>query len=295
MAERFRPCFKHRRLGTLALGLASVAATSAQDAPQAASAAVTAAATHPARWSLSLPATDPLVFKGIANHDDAGIGAAPMLYPAPSLAGALVAVLAHAAIAESAKSAQKAQLQRSADVVLGPYQPVLSTLTHADLLRRLPLPPASETGQTAWRVESKPVFSLTSDGRALLLENEVSVYKIGTAPAASYQSIVSVVSGPVKEVDPLNFWSADEGKRLRIETASLLHESVELAVAAANGTLPPATEGHKTYRYMEGSTEKVERAEVLTSRCGRVVLRTLRSTLLSVPGDPGTEPCTARL
>jgi hypothetical protein len=237
------------------------------------------------RWTLELPTTDPVAFRGIADFDKAGFGTGSMAYPAPNVGGLLIGVLVHAAATEAARSSQKSQLQRDADAILVPYQPLLAKLTHAELLRMQPAAPADASVTTPpWRVQSTPVFGLTHDGRALVLENALALSREGAAlQPAAFQSSVKIVSAPVKDPDPVAYWTADDGLRLREQSAILIRESVELAVAAADGRLSIASEAQKTHRYLEGSNEKMERAERLNSRCGRMVLRTLRDTLLSVP------------
>jgi hypothetical protein len=57
---------------------------------------------------------------------------------------------------------------------------------------------------------------------------------------------------------------------------------------AAPGAIPT-----RTHRYLQGNTQRTERAQQLQSTCGRAVLRTLRGTLLSVPVLPSADsPCT---
>ncbi|MBC7957340.1 MAG: hypothetical protein H7Y33_15890 [Cytophagales bacterium] len=70
---------------------------------------------------------------------------------------------------------------------------------------------------------------------------------------------------------------------LRHESALLLAESVDLVLAElAKG--PDATElSQKTIRYPEGGGEKMERAALVGERCDRVLLKTLRGWLMSVP------------
>ena len=137
------------------------------------------------------------------------------------------------------------------------------------------------------------MFALTQDQSALILENAIIVHKVGASGPAAYQSLVKVVSMPVDDAEPVAYWSAEEGRRLRQEAGGLLQESVDLAVAAAARSLPESAAAHKTYRYPEGKSEKMERAVLIVERCARRVLRTLRDTLLSVPGDAKSPACGA--
>lgn len=243
------------------------------------------------RWVVRLPAADPVVFRGAENFDTAGTGAAPMLYPAPSAAGLLAVVLVHGLMNESAKSAQKAKLQEQADQVLVPYRKLLAAYTHAELAQGAPAP-ASVDGQ-AWQVDSAPVFSLTQDQQALVLDNVVSVRRAGSAGAAAYESVVRIVSAPTAEADPVAYWSKDNGAAFRAVAGALMRESIELAVSMADKTMPAGAAAQKTFRYFEGGTERVERASLVFERCARRVLLTLRETLMSVPLAAGADACAA--
>jgi len=56
---------------------------------------------------------------------------------------------------------------------------------------------------------------------------------------------------------------------------------VDIAVAqmAAAADETPS----KTVRFPQGGTERIERAQVLAERCDRVLIRTLRGEIMSVP------------
>ncbi|CAN7188618.1 hypothetical protein LJR084_000499 [Variovorax sp. LjRoot84] len=153
--------------------------------------------------------------------------------------------------------------------------------------------PAGSPIGAEWQVESVPLFALTQDQSALVLENAIIVRKSGAPEPAAYQSIVKVVSKPIDDPEPVGYWSAENGKRLRQEAGGLLHESIDLAVSVAARGLPETSTLHKTYRYTEGKIEKMERAALVVDRCARIVLRTLRDTLLSVPGDAKSSACGA--
>lgn len=247
------------------------------------------------RWSLQLPKADPVVFKGVVNFDEAGVGGSPMVYPAPNAAGLLAAVIVHGLINESSKSAQKTKLQQAADQVLVPYQSVLATYTHTELARNAATATradvSADTVDAEWLVESTPVFALTQDQTAVVLENAVSVRKRETTGPAVYERVIKVVSAPVDEANPLAYWTRDNGARLRQVTGELLRESIDLSVSMAAKTLPGTVATQKSFRYFEGKVEKVERAGLVVERCARRVLLTLRDALISVPSSSQPEAC----
>lgn len=242
------------------------------------------------RWSIQLPVTDPVAFRGQPNFDGAGVGTGPMSYPAPNAAGFLAAVIVHGLINESVKREQKNKLQQEADRVLEPYRTVLARLTHAELARGAQAMP--EAQGEAWQIESVPVFTMTQDQAALVLDNAVSVRRTGSA-APAYQSVIRVVSIPLSDAEPAAYWSRDDGAMLRQVTSLLMRESMELAVAMAAKPTPEGSGMAKTFRYLEGKAERVERATLVSEGCMRRVLLTLRETLLSVPFAADSDACRA--
>lgn len=250
-----------------------------------------------ATWSLRLPKDDKVAFKGVANFDQAGAGSLPMLYPAPNAAGLLAAVITHAVIADSAQTRQKNQLQEAADKVLLPYQAVLSTYSHKDLMQKglektmsagsKKLVEFSEKPGADWFIESTPVFSITQDHSAIILENAVSVYRPNAPAAAAYENIVKVISHASSSKDLAVFWTANEGEKLKEESASLFAHSLDVAMSEAALGPGEGNAPHKTFRYFEGSVEKMERGQLVSERCNRVVIRNLRGWLMSIPAGQG--------
>ena len=100
-----------------------------------------------------------------------------------------------------------------------------------------------------------------------------------------------VVGERVKDAEPLAYWTQNDGDRLKKVTGNLLLESIDLAIASAAQDLPSAAVTEQTHRYFEGSLFKTERATLLIERCSRVVLKTLRNTLLSVPAETRPALC----
>jgi hypothetical protein len=250
-------------------------------------------------WSLRLPKDTKPSYRGASVLDGAGAKGASVLYPAPSLAGLVAAVLTHSALVESQKTREKLALQEEADKVLLPYQPILSQYTVQELmtraLERTPwkgearLIAAEETSREGLLVDSAPIFSITQDQRGLILDNAIAIYRAGETTRPIYQSVVRVVSQPQPAQDQTAFWTRDEGAALKEESASLLAHSLTLALRASE--TPDATEGRpfKTIRYPEGGAQKVERAQLIARPCHRWVVKTLRGSLLSVPAGPGPE------
>jgi hypothetical protein len=244
-------------------------------------------------WAWRAPAQDAKpVFHGVVSYDNAGGGAGTMMYPAPNAAGLLIAILTHAALNEGTRSAEAKRLEEQADKVLEPLKAPVDRLllrqVQGAALARLEMAsaprliePADEAAE-AWVIETQPVFLMSQDQRALLVETLVRVFD-GAAKTALLERAVRVVSPPVKAQDAQAYWLDADGSRLAATSAALLAEAVRVALldVQASGEL-----SQRTVRYVEGSADRFERAMPLSERCERVALRTLRGAVMSVPVRP---------
>lgn len=253
-------------------------------------------------WTLRLPKPEKVIYRGIASFDEAGSGAGGMLYPAPNAVGFLAAVLTHSLLVGSAKDQQKTKLQQEADKVLEPYQPVLGEYLQKDLMQRglqlvaaggnRRLVDADAAPAADWLIDSTPVFSLTRDQSTIVLENVIAVYAPSLPSAPAYQNVIRVVSKPRTESDLVAFWTANQGEKLKDESAGLLAQSLDIALGEVSAAPGQQAVPQKTYRYQEGSAEKMERGQLVSERCGRTVIRTLRGWLMSIPSKrPAEESC----
>lgn len=216
-----------------------------------------------------------------------------MLYPAPNAIGLFAAVLTRGLLVESAKQDQKKKFQSEADKVLLPYLETLSQYTSKDLMRRglemtsigghKELLDEKAAPQGEWLISSVPLFSFTQDQRAIVLDNVVSIAKSAMPEVPAFQGAIRVVSPAKRDDDLAKFWTANQGERLKSETAGLFAESLDIALAEVVGSFEKAASNFRTVRYFEGDTEKIERAQIVSERCDRLVLRTLRGSLMSVP------------
>ena len=282
---------------------AAAAALMIVGAPAAAGAAEQTAAGR--TWALKIPSVERVVFRGAVSHDAAGMGTGAMLYPAPNAAGLLAAILTHGLLNEGAKQSQKDKLQSEADEVLRPFRSFLDGFTHSRLIEsalplqrtrdeRRPLGPNDSPGPD-WTVEVAPVFSMTRDQRALVLDNAVRIYAPASADAA-YAQTIRVVSHPAAVGEGAtaeaieSHWRAEEGRRLLELSAALLAESLDVAMQDSRRQAAAADAPQRTFRYAEGSAEKIERASLVEAQCGRLLLRTLRGWLMSVPAAARADP-----
>jgi hypothetical protein len=241
-------------------------------------------------------ADEPAVFHGVVSYDAAGGGAGTMMY-GPGAAGFVVALLTHAAINSSVRSAEAKRIEEEADKVLLPLKDQLDPLRLRDFQQtalprweqggELRLLPRDGAADNAWVVETQPVFLMTQDRRALVVEAMVRFYDGASAKTPAIERAVRVVSPAVKgDVDA--YWRDSTQKHLSQTGAALLAEALRVAV------LDTQTSGEltqRTVRYVEGGADKIERAAPLGERCQRIALRTLRGGVTSVPAR--SRPATA--
>lgn len=241
-------------------------------------------------WTLQLPEDEKVMYKGVLSYDATGPNGSGMLYPAPNAGGFLAGLITHAIILESMKSRQKTAAQEAADKVLTPFTDVIQNYTHRELMQRavekmappqtVQLIPYAEKPQNEWLIQSVPVFSLTQDQTALVLDNVISISQPG---AASYVNTIRIVSAPSQAPNLVQYWSANQGEKLKSLSVGLVADSLQIAMKGANGSFGGETPTYKTVRYLEGKTEKMERAQLLGEQCNRVLIKTLRGWLMSVP------------
>jgi hypothetical protein len=267
---------------------------------------IPAAASTDAVWAVRVPERDPVAFFGMANFDNAGGGPGTMLYPAPNAIGFLVAVLAHAAVADSARTSERQRIQNEADKVLAPYLSVIRDLKHRDVLdtalrwvevkgtKQVLASGEAESGK--WLVDVLPVFALTQDQSAVILDNVITVRSPQEPRQVVYQNTVRVAMTPRDHASSADEWLADQGALIRTAASALIAESLNLAYRDHQANVSNKESASRTVRYREGNAVRIERATVLAEACGRIMLRTLRGWLKSVPAvaastEPGTEDC----
>jgi hypothetical protein len=219
-----------------------------------------------------------------------------MLYPAPNAVVFLASVITHGLIVESQKSSQRKEAQEHADKVLDSYQPILSAFSYQQLVRpwvdgMLPesskalIGDAQSLGSNDWLIETTPVFLMAQDQRTLILDAIVSIRAPGVA---GYQSRIRVISPTEESEDPAGTWTADQGKKLKEVSAWLFSESLNIAMSTAVAGTDKIDQPFRTIRYLEGTSEKMERAQLIGEHCGRLIIKTLRGLLLSVPVKAST-------
>ena len=253
--------------------------------------------------ALRVPSSETVIYKGIVNNDSLS-GAGQMMYPAPNAAGFIVAIITHGILLESTKNTEKEQQQTQADQVLLPYRPVLNSYQYRSLMQaglaKMPansnirLAEVSEKPGSGWLIESSPVFFLTEDQSAIVLDHAVLIYRPDASEPA-YQNTVRVVSKRKDApTDIQGFWIANQGEKLKEESANLFAQSLELTLNDMSTELNAGNNPQKTVRYLQGRTEKMERGQVIRESCDRIVIKNLRGWIMSLPINPeNPTSCTA--
>jgi hypothetical protein len=252
--------------------------------------------------SMRMPKEDLVSFAALANEDTVVGQPGFMMYAGP-LPAALVGVVAHGVI-ESQKQARERKSKNSlSDLVLAPYQSSLGHFTNAELMRRAldgltthgdkALIRFAERAGPGWLIECSPQFFMTQDARSLVLQNSVVIHSPDAASPATFKNIVEVVAPPRAPVgkDSENTWMIQDGALLATVSVDLLRESVNLALSELHGDFAAHSAAYHTVRYPRGGAERMERAQILRESSERVVLKTLRGWIMSVPvSAKGSDP-----
>jgi len=253
--------------------------------------------------SLRIPREEKVSLAAIPNDDTVKGEPGSMLYYGPP-AAALLGVVAHGLIESHRQAKEKKNRNSMVDIVLVPYQPTLSRLTNSELMRlalqglttrgEKSLIGFSEPAGPGWLIECSPKFFMTQDARALVLENSIVIHSPAASSPATFKNVVAVVGRPRERVGPdsENTWMIQEGGMLKAEIVDLTRESVDLALGELHGEFDGHAADYHTVRFAQGGAEKMERAQILKQTPQRVVLKTLRGWIMSVPAgaDPSSAP-----
>jgi hypothetical protein len=251
-----------------------------------------------AALSLRVPNDDLVSFSGLVNYSSVGtdsqdglyVGVASLLNPGILIAGAV----------ENHKQAKERKaLHDMADGVLLLYRPTLNHFTNAELMQRAldaltthgdkTLLQYSEGAGRGWLIQCSPEFFMTQDARALILRNSVVIHSPSAVSPVTFKNVVDIVGSPRASPgrDSEDSWSMQNGALLKAASVELLRESLRLALSELRGDFAGHAAAYHTVRYPRGGVEEMERAQILSESSERVVLRTLRGWIMSVPVAAG--------
>jgi hypothetical protein len=268
-----------------------------------ASAAGIAPAAKHVLWDV--PADGAVPWRGIPGTAGGAVGGAgAILYPGGAgLVGFFAAILTHGAIASSAQSAERKRVQDEADKVLLPYENLLRDLTlpklwqaaQAHLASRAATPAVTlapgaaasaaaptVTAEPATTGQARPMFALSQDSRTMVLDLDVV---LGGA-AAPTTTVIRVIAAPLADSsEAVAHWTRNDGQALKGNATAMLAHALDLAqrhlAVAPNDDVPM-----RSHRYIAAGETRIERGQLLSSACGRIVIRTLRGGVMSAIAAP---------
>ena len=250
-------------------------------------------------FTFRMPDEDRIVYHGMVDRDRAGLGAQAFLYPATGLVGLAAAVITHGIVVNATRDKLQARLKAEADELAAPYVDSAADFRYRDLLAASFERMSTSGGKTLagaegvtssrWLVDHRPVFLISRDQRAVVLESHVTIHATDRPDRPLYENVLRVVSAPAPPDDPLQYWTGEHGLKLRETTAALMAEALDIAIAQSTASASTATTP-RTIRYQEGGVERFERGEVLGEGCGRVLVRTLRGWIMSAPTRARIDP-----
>jgi hypothetical protein len=245
------------------------------------------------QWMLELPNDGPVVYHGVYSLDEAGTGKGGMLYPAPSAAGLVAAIVTHALIINSVKNEQKNKLQLNADQVLSSYQEALNNFKYGELIQRtvdrLATTPAAEHvkaqgySDRKMIIESAPTFMLTQDQKTIIINDNVVIRFPGQTPEVAHKSMIKVISTAENSAESSTFWTGNQGENIKGISSQLHAQSIDIALQTFAAGKSAESQPFQTVRYREGLAEKVERAQVIHKDCDRMLIKNLRGVFISAP------------
>ncbi|MCH9691688.1 MAG: hypothetical protein K0U59_06445 [Gammaproteobacteria bacterium] len=247
---------------------------------------------------LSYAGPENVAYQGMVNYNDLNVnGGAGMPYPGGTAGIFLASVLVHAAAVGAMKGSKQSVLEKQANQMLEPYLPVIQNIKAKNLitqavhhiggsshnikltvLNRAPL--KAKIG--SWIMESMPVFTMLQDSSAIILQNSITLYKKSDkSPSIVYQNIIEVVSMPYQGVNTKDYWMKDEGKLFSTASHQLLADSIQLAVGDLLGSGKKDKE--QTFRFYQEGKSAYERGSLVDLDHDRLIIRTLRGWIKSVP------------
>ncbi len=149
--------------------------------------------------------------------------------------------------------------------------------------------PDAVAPRDAWTIDvTPPRFMLASDLGALVVDAVVALRPPGST-AEPVKTAVRVVS-PAGLGDT---WKADDARALKAEAATMLAHAVEQALWHEQRGKAMPEPRQRTHRYPLATDLRAERGWLLREGCARIVVRTLRKALLSVPRPAAAATCDA--
>jgi hypothetical protein len=264
-------------------------------------------------YTLHLNPEGVVPFSGYVNFDDFtntpnGQG---VVYSGYNGATFLASILAHSAISKSIDKARLSAFESSSEVALAGYSEFLADFKLNNLLDEFwrqntadhyksmkLIREISQFQSPKGMVTSSPSFILTKKNDALIIENVIKRHEVQTKSSKSkrkkrsvrterskskysYENVVVIISDEI--IDPKNYLSENFGENLKRMSADLFLESINFATQDMNPLSASIKFPQETIRFYIGDILRIERGNVLHRECGRIIFKTLRGWIKSVP------------
>ena len=251
-----------------------------------------------------LPEQPIVIVNGLANFDAVKIGSSNMLYPAPNLIGFLAAMATHAVLTKSSRNSREDLINKKADEILEPYRAELVQFKYQELFTQslskiqfVSEMSVENFNQTAAKqdilITSLPSYLMTQDQKAVILVNQISIKLASTNKL--YENTIRIISPPKTAEKLGEYWFNDHANNFKEEAESLYAKSIDVALEDMKSSAPKDI-AFKSLHFWEGGSERIERAQELSTSCTQSLIRTLRGNLMVVPlkikeNTPQAENC----
>jgi hypothetical protein len=138
-------------------------------------------------------------------------------------------------------------------------------------------------------LESVPVYFMTQDQNTIILKNAVKMYSSAGESDVIYENLIETHYSIAGKIPAEKVWARDGGKHLIDKSIELFSESIDLAVDDVAGRLASIDDKNRTLQYLRGQKKVYQRGKRLRQSCDRMLIRTLRGWLKSVPRAVVTE------
>lgn len=211
-------------------------------------------------------------------------------------AGVLAQIFIHSAIANSQQKTRYENLQKEANSTLTAYRDQLSKFSNSDLWDAVK---SKDIGFKTFQEEDKsgvtvfeatPEFILSPDQKAIMLINQVEVFKSNDLKEAIYKNHFVVISEPIVSDDITSYWNNESPKGLAGVGADIFADSIELAKKDFNKELQ-VSDKQKTFRYTLGKKKMYEHGQLITDLCSNILMKNLRGYIYKIPVQKPSDHC----
>lgn len=245
-------------------------------------------------------------FEAYLDYDDySNNQAGQMLYPGINAGTFLVSVLAHGAISKSMDESKKSKFIEESNAIIDDYKPVLNEFTQGELKSDffsieddylkggLDILPKLDPGKLPKAyVSASPEFLISLSRRTIMLSNLITVYSVPPEKRSGhernkekeiiYQNTIVTINQEI-DGEPEDYWLENDGLNLKNASVDLFGNSLKLFMLDFEKDTGQVNDIQESIKYYVDGKLKVERGYVVDRNCDRIIFRTLRGWMKSVP------------